>query len=284
MSERGRRIDAHLHLWDLGTGDYGWNTSALGPAHATFTAADAGAALAGAGVDAAILVQAADTVGDTERLFAVARTQPWAVGVVGWLPLDDPARAAELLARWSVEPTFSGVRQLLHDHRDPNLLDAPAVRRTLDLLAARAVPLDVPDAWPRLWPALSRLVSDLPGLTVVLDHLGKPAPGSTAEFAAWAADLRALARFPQVVAKLSGLGAFLPPGSPLTASAVAPFVDVALEAFGSDRLMLGSDWPVSLAGGTYAEVTAQMDTTLQRLSPAERADLHVRTAERVYRR
>jgi L-fuconolactonase len=283
----GPRIDAHLHLWDLTTGEYGWNTPALGPAHANFGPADALTALRSAGVDAAVLVQAADTAGDTERMLAVAGRHPWVVGVVGWLPLDDPERSAELLDRWSEQPTFCGVRQLLHDHPDPDLLDAPPVRRTLRRLAARGVPLDVPDAWPRLWPALSRLVADLPGLTVILDHLGKPPLGSVAgspgpELDAWRRDVAALAAAPSVVAKLSGLGSCLAPGTPVTSAALAPLVDVGLDAFGPTRLLRGGDWPVSLVGAGYAEVAAAVDGTLASLSRDERADLERRTAERVY--
>ncbi len=278
------RIDAHLHLWDLATGDYGWNTAELGPAHASFGPRDAADALTSADVDVAVLVQAADTVGDTERMFAVAHDHPWVAGVVGWLPLAEPDRAAALLDRWAAEPTFCGVRQLLHDHPDPELLDTAPVRRTLRRLADRGIPLDVPDAWPRLWPALRRLVAELPELTVVLDHLGKPALGSAGPGARsdWERDLRALATYPQVVAKLSGLGAFLPAGTPVSRATVAGFVDVAVQAFGPRRLMIGGDWPVSLATGTYASVHAAVAAAVSALSADERDDLAARTAVRVY--
>lgn len=271
-------IDAHLHLWDLDTGDYGWNTPALGAVHGSFGAAQARAALDSAGVAAAVLVQAGDTRGDTERMFAVAEQEPWVAGVVAWLPLADPSEAGRLLDEWSDRPVV-GIRQLLHDHPDPALLDAADVRRTIGLLGERGLPLDVPDAWPRLWPALARLAAES-STTLVLDHLGKPAPGSAGP--EWRAALAALAAHPHVVAKLSGFAAFLPPGEPVTADAIAPFVDAALAAFGPDRLMFGGDWPISLSGGDYAAVTAAVRGALAGLSAAERDAVFDGTARRVY--
>ena len=91
MSESGAGVaglgivDAHLHLWDLATGEYTWNTAALGPVHASFGPVDAAEMLASAQVDRAVLVQAADTIGDSDRMFAAAVGHPWIAGVVAWI-------------------------------------------------------------------------------------------------------------------------------------------------------------------------------------------------------
>ncbi len=283
-------VDTHLHLWDLTTGDYTWNTPALGPVHASFDAATAAGTLASAGVDRAVLVQAADTVGDSERMFAAAAEHAWVAGVVAWVPLEDPAGAERLLERWAATGRLCGVRQLLHDHPDPALLDAAAVRTTLALVAERGLPLDVPDAWPALWPAMTRLVEDLPGLTVVLDHLGKPAldldgrgrAGSGDDLDRWGRDLARLAEHPSVVAKLSGLGAALRPGVAFDARSVRPLVDAALATFGPERLMFGGDWPVSLGGTSYASLLTEVRASLSPLADAERAAVLHGTARRVY--
>jgi L-fuconolactonase len=289
-SGRTEVIDAHLHLWDLATGDYTWNTSALGPVHASFDAATAAATLASAGVDRAVLVQAADTVGDSERMFAAASACPWVAGVVAWVPLEDPVRAERLLDRWGETGRLCGVRQLLHDAPDPDLLDAPAVRTTLALVAERGLPLDVPDAWPNLWPATTRLVEDLPDLTVVVDHLGKPALGlddhgrTTASdgLDRWQHSLERLAEHPSVVAKLSGLGAALRPGVAFDARAVRPLVAAALRTFGPQRLMFGGDWPVSLAKTAYPSLVREVRASLTELSDDERGAVLHGTARRVY--
>lgn len=283
-------VDAHLHLWDLTTGDYTWNTAALGPVHASFDAAAAQDTLTAAGVDRAVLVQAADTVGDSERMFAAAAARAWVAGVVAWVPLDDPPAASALLDRWAATGRLCGVRQLLHDDPDPDRLDAPAVRATLALVAERGLPLDVPDAWPRLWPALLRLLDDVPGLTVVLDHLGKPplgldAGGRPADpdgFEAWRRGLREVGAHPAAVAKLSGLDAALADGVRPDRASLAPLVDAALGAFGPGRLMFGGDWPVSLGHAPYADVVAATRASLDDLADAERFAVLGGTATRVY--
>lgn len=285
----GRVLDAHLHLWDLSTGDYAWNTPALGSAHASFGAPQAAETLASAGVDQAVLVQAADTAGDSERMLAAAAGNPWVAGVVAWVPLDDPARAQVLLERWTATGRICGIRQLLHDHPDPNLLDAPDVRATLAEVAAHGLPLDIPDAWPRLWPATTRLVDEMPELTVVLDHLGKPQLDLGARTAAvgdqfrrWERDLRRLGQHPSVVAKLSGLDAALGPRTIPDAHALGPLVNAALTAFGADRLMFGGDWPVSLRHTSYGDLVVEVRAALRGLSADERSAIFSGTARRVY--
>ena len=242
-------VDAHLHLWDLTTGEYGWNTSALGAAHADFGVPEARVALAASGAARAVLVQAADTVDDSERLLDIVRQERWAAGVVAWAPFDDAAAAAALVDRWSADDGVVGLRALVHvDPRD-DLLAGEDARRTAARAAVGGLVLDIPDAWPRLWPAVLDLVDAVPDLDVVLDHLGKPGPrgdGDEDWFEAWRRDLADLARRPSVVVKASGLGAAR---RAVAALGHAPdvLVDVAVEAFGADRVMVGSDWPMVLA-------------------------------------
>jgi L-fuconolactonase len=293
MSAQGRMdggiIDAHLHVWQLATGDYVWNTPALGVVHSDFGSSDAVAALSTSRVSFAILVQAADTVGDSERMLQIAESEHWVAGVVASVPLLHPERADEMLDGWSGRPVV-GVRQLVHDSPDANLLDSASVRETGRLLAKRGLPLDIPDAWPRLWPAVTRLARDIPELSIVIDHLGKPELGRVARSIAdredqtqrWEHDLLALAAFPNVTAKLSGLGAFLADGQAISAKAVEPFVQTALATFGPDRLMFGSDWPMSLPGGSYAEVTEATVTALRSLSETENRSVLGGTTSRVY--
>lgn len=290
-------VDSHLHLWDLSTGDYGWNTEAQGAVHASFDAAQAAGVLAGARVDRAVLVQAADTDRDTEAMLTVARENAWVAGVVAWVPLEDPDGARARFEAWRErgEPVV-GFRQLVHDDPRPDLLDRPEVRRTLREAGRIGLPFDVPDAWPRLWPALTRLVDALPELVVVVDHLGKPEFHETQRGGdadddardAWHRDLRELALRPNVVAKLSGLGGLLPAGRGARDPAapprhLLPEVELAVDAFGPDRLLFGGDWPVSLAHASYAETVATVRESLVALTPDERAAVFGGTASRVYR-
>lgn len=273
------RIDAHMHLWDLDAGQYAW----LGPQHgalfASFTAEQARAELRTAGFDAAVLVQAEDSLRDTEFLVSTAAENPWVAAVVGWVPLDDPRAAERALERWQEHPVFRGVRHLVHNDPRDDFLALPTVRRSLALVADRGLAFDVPDAWPRHLAATSELAAALPGLTVIVDHLAKPPIGG-ADFGAWRTQLSRVAAHGNTVAKLSGLRI---PGAPYTAAALRPVWDTALEVFGPDRLMYGGDWPMSIRDGGYRPTWRVLDELIAELSPEERTAVLGGTASRTYR-
>ena len=271
-------IDAHLHLWDLDRSAYSWITPEHGPLHTTITAGRAEGELRAAGVARAVLVQAEDSVTDTEFLLAVAAEHDWVAGVVGWVQLDDPDTAAAQLGRFAADPAFRGVRHLVHDDPRDEFLALPAVRTSLGLLAERGLPFDVPDAWPRHLAATAELAGALPGLTVVLDHLGKP-PHGRADFPEWRRAFAAVAACPNAVAKVSGLQVR---GEPFTAAGIRPAWDAALELFGPDRLLWGSDWPMTLLTAGYGGTWEVVSELVGELTPEEQTKILVGTAERVY--
>jgi L-fuconolactonase len=272
-------IDAHLHLWDLDRSAYSWITPELGPLHTTITAERAHAELTAAGVGAAVLVQAEDSVADTAFMLETAAAHDWVAGVVGWVQLDDPAVAEAQLDRWSADPAFVGVRHLVHDDPRDDFLALPSVRTSLGLLAARGLPYDVPDAWPRHLAATAELAGALPELTVVVDHLGKP-PHGQAEFGRWRDTLAAVATHANTVAKVSGLQIR---GVPFTADVLRPAWDAALELFGPDRLIWGSDWPMTLLTAGYRGTWDVLSEMLAELTAGEREKILAGTARRVYR-
>ncbi|BAS15559.1 uncharacterized protein y4mH [Arthrobacter sp. Hiyo8] len=281
-----RVIDSHLHLWDLGPDPagggprpYAW----LGPQHGglfrSYGEAEARKTLDGAGVDGAVLVQADDTVLDTESMLAVADRNAWVLGVVGWIPLDKPAEAEQELERFLRNPAFRGVRHLVHDDPRDDFLELPAVRDSLRVLAGHGLAFDVPDAFPRHLGSAVHLARELPELTIVLDHLGKPPMADPAAMDVWRADFRALAELPNTVAKVSGLHL---PGVPYTAEALRPLWDEALEAFGPGRLMVGGDWPVSTLGAPYGRTLGVLLELAEELTSGERAEFLEGTAVRTY--
>ena len=150
--------------------------------------------------------------------------------------LADPAATAASLERLHRHPRFC-VRHLVHADPRPEFLDTAPVRESLRQVAGAGLPLDVPDAYPRHLTQTARLAEELPDLVVVVDHLAKP-PLGRPEMGEWRAQLRRVAQVPTTVAKVSGLRA---PGAPYTAGAVRPAWDAALELFGPERLMFGSD-------------------------------------------
>jgi L-fuconolactonase len=271
-------IDAHLHLWDLQRSAYSWITPELGPLHTTITAERAAGELAAVGVERAVLVQAEDSVADTEFMLEVAAGHEWVAGVVGWVQLDDPSVAAAQLDRFTAHPAFRGVRHLVHDDPRDDFLALPAVRTSLGMLAERGLPYDVPDAWPRHLTATAELARALPELTVVLDHLGKP-PHGRPDFPAWRDAFAAVAARPNTVAKVSGLQVR---GEPFTTAAIRPSWDAALELFGPDRLLWGSDWPMTLLTAGYAGTWGVVSELLGELTDEEQGKILSGTAQCVY--
>ena len=272
-------VDAHLHVWDLARSEYAWLTPELGPLHATFTPEQAHAELRAAGIASAVLVQAEDSERDTELMLEAARRHPWIAGVVGWVQLDDPTVADRQLERWDEEPRLCGVRHLVHDDPRDEFLTLEPVRRSLRRLGERGIPFDVPDAWPRHLGATADLAAALGDLQVVVDHLGKPPYGS-ADWERWRRTLSEVAAQPNTTAKVSGLQV---PGRPFTVAEVRPAWEAALELFGAERLMWGSDWPLTVLVGGYAHAWEVMSSLVAELSPHEQARILSGTATSVYK-
>lgn len=155
----------------LNRGSYRWLTPEAGDLYASFAPEQARPRLEECGVTHALLVQAADTVGDTEYMLDVDRRHQWILGVVGWVQLDRPGLVAEQLDRWQQHSSFRGVRHLVHDDPRKHFLSLATVRQSLRLLADRSIPFEVPDAWPRHLAATVDLAAALPDLRIVVDHL-----------------------------------------------------------------------------------------------------------------
>lgn len=271
-------IDTHLHCWEELAG-YSWLTPELAPLYREIPAREGLGETTQKGYKHTILVQAADTLADTEYLLNQVTQQPEILGAVCWVPLTDAAWLAEHLPQLQ-QRGLVGVRELIHDQPDTKLLDRAAYREGLAVLAQCGVPFEVPDAFPAQLPAATRLAADLPQLTVVLDHLGKPPATLGAEFTAWELAVREFAAHPNTVAKLSGLHHG---GVALAPQVHARAWEVALQAFGPKRLLLGSDYPMPLLGAGYAALHDLTALELAKLSLPEARAIAGGTARRVYR-
>lgn len=274
-------IDTHLHLWRLSAGWYAWNTPALGPVHADSELGDVLPSMAQVGVTTAILVQAADQLAETEWLLDLAAREPSIGGVVGYLPLDDTAALEDLLARHAGSGLL-GVRQLWHDHDDAGELAAERTISCLRLLGEAELPVDVPNAFPTVWPALVTAVDAAPDTAFVLDHCGKPPFGDPIAWARWERVFTELAARPNVVVKLSGLFAGGGP-APATETELARVVELTRSAAGADRTMIGSDWPMPRGSMDYAGSLIRLDGLLSGWSTAEQEQAEVGTALLTYR-
>jgi L-fuconolactonase len=274
-------VDAHLHLWHLDRVSYPWLTEALGPIHRTFAFAEVEPQLEQAGVDRVVLVQAANSTEDTEAMFAVAAGNDRVAGVVAWIDLLDPRRAAQQLDSWGAHPSFVGVRHLIHDEPDPDWLAQDAVHASLALLADRGLAFDVIGVLPRHLEHALGLAAELPSLRLVIDHLGTP-PVGAANPEPWRSLMTSLAAHPNVSAKLSGLTTLGPAGH-TDARRLRTFVDHALDVFGPERVMFGGDWPVSTLAGSYADTWATANELVAGLSESERASVFGGASTAAYR-
>jgi L-fuconolactonase len=273
-------IDAHQHVWDLSRARYDWLGPELSPINRTITQDEVLPALRRVGVDGVVLVQAADNREDTDYLLEVAHAFRQVVAVVGFVPLEQPARVAEELPALKANPLVVGIRNLIHEQPDPDFLLRPDVNESLGLLAASGMTFDLVSALPRHLQHVPELSERHPELRMVIDHLSRPPIGASSVQPWWQLIARAAAN-PQVFAKVSGLY----PDADRTAwstDAIRPFFDRALEVFGSKRLMYGGDWPISILAGGYDHVWQGLQPLFAGLSSAERSHLLCDTALRCY--
>jgi L-fuconolactonase len=213
-------------------------------------------------------------------MFEHATRHGWIGGVVAWIDLRSPERTRARLAELSRRPKLRGFRHLIHAERDPHWILRDDVLASLELLEQQGSLLELPCVFPRHLGDVPELASRFPGMTFVIDHLAKP-PLRTAAMAAWAGELRAAASHANVVAKISGLNTVLADDG-WKAQDLREAVAVAVAAFGADRLVCGSDWPVALLNGDYAKVWRETVRVIDDVAPQDAARILALSALRLY--
>ena len=274
-------VDAHQHFWNPAREPMPW----IGPEHAAIDRAfgpdDLRPLLDACGIGATVLVQAACSDEDTDSMFEHARGNGWIGAVTAWVALDSPRLASARLDELAAEAKLRGVRHLIHGEPDAHWILRPRVLESLALLEQRALVLELPCVFPRHLGDVPELARRFPQLAIVIDHLGKP-PIGTPAMAHWEALIRAAAAAPNVAAKVSGLNTALTDpdwdSGDLRAS-----VEIALDCFGPDRLMLGSDWPVALLNGGYERVWSETVRAVESAAGRDAGPILGATAARLYR-
>ena len=241
------RVDAHQHFWHYDPVEYGWIDDSMSALRRDFLPRDLEPLLVAARIDACIAVQARQTLDETRWLLALADAHPFIAGVVGWVDLQSPevVRDLESLGR---HPKLIGIRHIAQSEPDDRFLLRPAFLRGLSQLEEFGFAYDIL-VYSRHLPVAAELAARLPRQRFVLDHLAKPNIRGR-ERDLWERDLRALAAQPNVWAKLSGLVTEAD-WTRWTPADVEPYLDVAFDCFGAERLMVGSDWPVCTVAGEY---------------------------------
>ncbi|MET7728431.1 amidohydrolase family protein [Streptomyces mirabilis] len=280
-------IDAHHHLWDLGRRPQPWlDDPALATIRRTFTPDDlrstATQLIAGRRLHSTVAVQCVPDVPETEDLLALAEWEPLIGAVVGWADLTSPG-IGDLLDGLLAGPGGTHLRSLRHlvqGETDPGWLQRPDVERGLAAVRDRGLCYDVLVRSHQLDQAI-RLAERFPDLPQVLDHAAKP-PIADGELVDWEYQLCRLAAHPQVVCKVSGLITEAD-HERWTVDDVRPVWDVLLSAFGPDRLMFGSDWPVANLAGGWNRWAATVDELLDGCSADETSAILAGTATTFYR-
>ncbi len=276
-----RKVDTHQHFWNLDLVEYSWLIPAYGPLYRTYGPHELEPQLKGVGLDTTVLVQSANSYADTNYMLQQADKFDWIGAVIGWVPLANPREAIHMLdSKYSRHPKFRGMRHLIHEEQDPDWLLQPLVLEGLQALADRGLIFEVVAVFPNHLKHVPTLAEKLPNLKMVIDHLAKP-PIKDKVMGEWADQLAAAAAYPNVYGKISGLNTAAD-WATWSAADLKPYLEFAVEKFGANRLMFGSDWPVCVLAGDYAKVWHETNAALAGFTPAQIEAVLGGTAEKFY--
>jgi len=272
------KIDAHQHFWKYNDRNYGWMGADMEKLKRDRLPADLAPLLEKTGIDGTIVVQARQCIEETEWLLQLADENPFVRGVVGWVDLRSPQLELQL-EHFCYHPRLRGVRHVVHDEPDDKFMMRDDFIRGIGKLNRYGLTYDLL-IFAKHLPVACELVGKFAEQAFVLDHVGKPLIKDR-KIEPWRRDICRLASFQNVSCKLSGMvtEADWHNWKP---EDFKPYMDVVLEAFGTDRLMVGSDWPVCTVAAEYEEVMRIASDYVQQLSPDEQAAVWAENAKKIY--
>jgi L-fuconolactonase len=272
------KIDSHQHFWKYDCARDAWITDAMQVLKRDFLPDELALDLDTNGIDASIAVQADQSEQETLFLLGLAEQSERIAGVVGWIDLRS-AQLDDRLQFFSKFKKLCGFRHIVQAEPDDRFLQRPDFLRGISLLSEFGLTYDIL-IYPKQLPAAIALVSRFPEQRFVIDHMAKPEI-KTRYSASWAANMRSIAANPNVSCKLSGLVTEADWKS-WTPADFTYYLDVVFEAFGPDRLMFGSDWPVCLLAGSYRQVKQIIEDYVRCHAAVERAKIFGGNAIRFY--
>ncbi|MDA7886120.1 amidohydrolase family protein [Pirellulales bacterium] len=271
-------IDAHQHFWKYSQKDYPWITSGMERLARDYLPPELVQTSQLHNISGSVAVQARQTKEETQWLLQCADSHSSIRGVVGWVDLRSPS-VGDDLSHFSQHKKFVGVRHVVQDEPDPHFLLGAEFLRGLRQLTDFDLTYDLL-VFPHQLPAAVELVRLLPDQSFVLDHMAKPQIRKH-ETEDWEQNFSELARHENVMCKLSGLVTEAD-WKVWQQEDFTPYLEIALDAFGPDRLMFGSDWPVCLLSAEYAEVLGIAHSLIDQLSLDEAAAITGSNAENFY--
>ena len=273
------KIDSHHHLWAINDTDYVWMSDAHAAIRRDFLSADLDAVLIESGIDGSVAVQARQMVEETDFLLEIAESNPRIKAVVGWVPLCENG-GEPFLERYAAHPKVVGVRHVVHDEPDDNFILRPDFNEGIRNLAKYGLLYDILIFWKHL-PQTLEFVDRHPGQPFVVDHIAKPRIEAGNFDFEWAKGIRELAMRPHVSCKVSGMLTEVR-GETWDLDLLRPYFETVYEAFGPQRVMFGSDWPVCLLRSSHAGWTRICADLTKDLGPDEQAAFWGGNAARIY--
>jgi L-fuconolactonase len=270
------RIDSHHHLWRFNPTEYDWIHDSISMLRRDFLPGELETEATRANVAGTVLVQARQTIEETDELLKIAEANPIIRGVVGWLPLASPDFLQQLKVFRSSK-LLKGLRHVVQAE-PPGFLEGADFNRGIDAMQGSGLTYDLLIHKEQMEESIA-FVDRHPGQVFVLDHLAKPAVGR--DLRVWATHLARLAERPNVFCKLSGLVTEAD-GYRWSPQSIAPYLDTALSCFGANRLMTGTDWPVCTVSCSYTQWWETIEAWSAPLSQTERDAILGRTAMKVY--
>ena len=273
------RIDAHQHFWNYDPMRHAWINEEMSLLKRDFLPSDLAPELTANGIAASVAVQAEQSEQETQFLLRLAESNPKITGVVGWIDLRSPD-LGKRLHELSRHKKLRGFRHIAQSEPDDHFLSGESFVRGVSQLTKYGFTYDIL-IYPKQLPAACELVEKLPGQRFVIDHLAKPDVKNRTICQEWARHMRAIAQNPEVRCKISGMvteadwRAWKP-------TDFRPYLDVVFEAFGNERLLFGSDWPVCLLAASYKQVLGIVEEYLRGWPETEQSKIFGENADRFY--
>ncbi len=274
------KIDSHHHFWNYSAEAYGWIGEGMDVLKRSFGPDDLKPLIDSAGIDGVISVQARTELKENPFLCDYAKKNDIIKGVVGWVDLTKENAGTEI-ARFTEMPKAVGLREVLQGKDDDAYCLRKDFNRGISMLHDFGLVYDIL-IFHRHIPNAIKMVDQHPIQLFVLDHVAKPSVVSAVPDPVWAKNMAELAKRENVFCKVSGMVTEVAKGLDWNADLLRPYFDVVLEAFGPDRLMFGSDWPVCLLQSEYQKWVTCVEEWTADLSEDEKADFWGGTAVRAY--
>ena len=258
-------IDSHQHFWVYDPGKHTWMDSRMESLRRNFLPSDLVPELEKNGIDGTVAVQASQSDEETIFLTEAASQNSFIRGVVGWTDLQSDS-LPEKLDHYRGYEIIKGFRHVLHDEPDDDYMLRPGFLRGVKILRVYNYTYDIL-IYARHLENTVRFIDELPGVSLVIDHIGKPGIMKN-EVREWETHMRQIASFPDVMCKLSGMVTEAK-WNKWSYKEFVPYLDILFDCFGPERLMYGSDWPVCLLSASYDDVAGIIKRYIMKLDPKD---------------